>query len=135
VHIYTELYYVGIQSVDRAKREMVVWVMRSYPGFPLPLTYSFFCKVLVEIFGGWGLGACDRSSYEYAGRENTSGITEKYIWHNSAAMFAKLHQTECVCIGINFSYGEEYAGPETLLPTTYLLWAYTEKWAHPLTYE
>jgi hypothetical protein len=51
-------------------------------------------------------------------RENTSGITEKYIWHNSAAMFAKLHQTECVCIGIDFSYGGEHAGPETLLPTT-----------------
>jgi hypothetical protein len=63
----TTIYYVGIQSVDRAKGEMVVWVMRSYPGYPLPVSYSFFCAVLAQIFDDWGLGVCERCSYEAAG--------------------------------------------------------------------
>jgi hypothetical protein len=62
----TTIYYVGIQSVDRAKREMVVWVMRSYPGFRLPVTYTFFCGVLYGIFRDSGSDRY-RFQYEHAG--------------------------------------------------------------------
>jgi hypothetical protein len=60
------LYHVGTQSVDRAKREMVLWVMQLDPNCALPITYSFFCGVLVELFTGLYFSS-ERFMYEGAG--------------------------------------------------------------------
>jgi hypothetical protein len=64
--IMTELWFVGIQSVDRTKREVVIWLMRSYPDLTLPLSYGFFCRLLGQAFTDYGFNT-DRMEYEDKG--------------------------------------------------------------------